>query len=88
MFDYLSSFHSFDRLPFDGLLFDGFCHLHSKEIFFKRLYFDSYKSFVIYSSGDGVDEENAAKCLGIPFWRVSSHTDLIALNNALDMHYI
>ena len=26
--------------------------------------------------------------MGFPFWRISSHSDLIALNNALDMHYI
>ena len=38
--------------------------------------------------GDGCDEESAAKGMGFPFWRISSHSDLIALNNALDMHYI
>ncbi|XP_014260124.1 eyes absent homolog 1 isoform X2 [Cimex lectularius] len=38
--------------------------------------------------GDGQDEESAAKQLNFPFWRVSSHTDLIALYNALDMGFL
>ena len=41
-----------------------------------------------FFSGDGSDEEMAAKTMNFPFWRVSSHTDLAALNNALDMQFI
>lgn len=38
--------------------------------------------------GDGQDEEAAAKQMNFPFWRVSSHTDLISLYNALDMGFL
>jgi hypothetical protein len=38
--------------------------------------------------GDSIEEEAAAKGMGFPFWRISAHSDLVALNNALDMHYI
>ena len=51
---------------------------HFHEIFILLLFF----------SGDGSDEEMAAKTMNFPFWRVSSHTDLAALNNALDMQFI
>ncbi|KAL1115158.1 hypothetical protein AAG570_007189 [Ranatra chinensis] len=38
--------------------------------------------------GDGQDEEQAAKQMNFPFWRVSSHNDLVALYNALDMGFL
>ena len=38
--------------------------------------------------GDGTDEESAAKALSFPFWRVSSHQDLAALNLALEKQLI
>ena len=38
--------------------------------------------------GDGSDEEMAAKSMNFPFWRITSHSDLQALNNALDMQFI
>ena len=39
-------------------------------------------------TGDGSDEEMAAKSMNFPFWRITSHSDLQALNNALDMQFI
>lgn len=38
--------------------------------------------------GDGQDEEAAAKAKNYPFWRVSSHSDIAALYNALDMNFL
>jgi len=38
--------------------------------------------------GDGKDEEMAAKNLNFPFWRVTSHNDLVAFYNALDMGFM
>ncbi|XP_014281324.1 eyes absent homolog 1 isoform X2 [Halyomorpha halys] len=38
--------------------------------------------------GDGIEEENAAKEMDFPFWRVSTHSDLIALYCALDKGYL
>ena len=39
-------------------------------------------------SGDGKEEEVAAKNMNFPFWRINSHNDLIAFYNALDMGYM
>ncbi len=39
-------------------------------------------------SGDGTDEETAAKALSFPFWRISCHNDLAALNLALEKQLI
>ena len=39
-------------------------------------------------SGDGKDEEVAAKQMNFPFWRISSHSDLVAFYNALDMGFM
>ncbi|KAG8195928.1 hypothetical protein JTE90_001162 [Oedothorax gibbosus] len=38
--------------------------------------------------GDGRDEEHAAKQMNFPFWRVSSHSDLVALHHALDLGHL
>ncbi|XP_050526642.1 eyes absent homolog 1-like [Daktulosphaira vitifoliae] len=38
--------------------------------------------------GDGHEEENAARQLNFPFWRISSRNDLAALYNALDMGFL
>lgn len=38
--------------------------------------------------GDGRDEEAAAKAKNYPFWRISGHSDLAALYNALDMGFL
>ncbi|XP_045540296.1 eyes absent homolog 2 [Papilio machaon] len=38
--------------------------------------------------GDGKDEEAAAKNKNYPFWRISGHSDIAALYNALDMGFL
>ncbi|VEN50850.1 unnamed protein product [Callosobruchus maculatus] len=38
--------------------------------------------------GDGQDEEAAAKALNFPFWRITSHNEIAALYNALDMDFL
>jgi EYA(Eyes Absent) family protein len=38
--------------------------------------------------GDGKDEETASKKLGFPFWRVVCHSDLLALQTALQMGHL
>jgi len=38
--------------------------------------------------GDGQDEEAAAKTLNFPFWRITSHSEIAALYNALDMDFL
>ncbi|XP_069355984.1 eyes absent homolog 2 isoform X1 [Maniola hyperantus] len=38
--------------------------------------------------GDGPDEEDAAKKKNYPFWRISGHSDIAALYNALDMGFL
>ena len=64
------------------LLFSG------KESCFDRIVqrFGRRSTFVVV--GDGSDEEMAAKTMNFPFWRVSGHSDLAALNNALDLQFI
>jgi hypothetical protein len=47
-----------------------------------------FKNLNYIISGDGSDEEMAAKTMNFPFWRVTSHNDLAALNNALDLQFI
>ena len=39
-------------------------------------------------TGDGKDEEVAAKTMNYPFWRINAHSDLIAFYNALDMGFM
>lgn len=59
-----------------------------KEACFDRIVqrFGRRSTFVVV--GDGSDEEMAAKSMNFPFWRITSHSDLQALNNALDMQFI
>lgn len=38
--------------------------------------------------GDGRDEEAASKQMNFPFWRISNHSDLAALNHALELSYL
>jgi len=38
--------------------------------------------------GDGKDEEVAARQMNFPFWRISSHNDMVAFYNALDMGFM
>ena len=46
-----------------------------------------YSNLLLFA-GDGKDEEMAAKNLNFPFWRVTSHNDLVAFYNALDMGFM
>ena len=39
-------------------------------------------------SGDGKDEEVAARQMNFPFWRINSHNDMVAFYNALDMGFM
>ena len=54
----------------------------------KLHFIDITSNFQIYSTGDGQDEEVAAKNMNFPFWRINSHNDLLALHNALEMQFI
>lgn len=38
--------------------------------------------------GDGAEEDQAAKQMAWPFWRISNHSDLTALHHALDLGYL
>ena len=51
-------------------------------------FFVIFKLCFYLISGDGSDEEKAAKQMNFPFWRINGHNDLAALNNALDMQFI
>jgi len=59
-----------------------------KEACFERIMtkFGRKSTYVVV--GDGKDEEVAAKTMNFPFWRISSHSDLIAFHNALDMGFM
>ena len=73
-----------------GLLISFFTNLKKNQFNFPEIFISICRNFYFYFifSGDGSDEEMAAKTMNFPFWRVSSHTDLAALNNALDMQFI
>ncbi|CAN8001723.1 unnamed protein product [Ixodes hexagonus] len=59
-----------------------------KESCFERIVARFGKKCTYVVVGDGKDEEAAAKQLGFPFWRVSSHSDLAALHHALDLGHL
>ena len=44
--------------------------------------------FLYGKTGDGSDEEVAARQMNFPFWRVERHQDLMALNAALEKELI
>ena len=48
---------------------------------------DSVNTIILFL-GDGKDEEAAARGMNFPFWRISSHNDLVAFHNALDMGFM
>ncbi|XP_068198200.1 eyes absent homolog 4 isoform X3 [Antennarius striatus] len=59
-----------------------------KESCFERI-MQRFGSKVVYVViGDGVEEEQAAKKHNMPFWRISSHSDLLALHQALEFEYL
>ncbi|XP_075233906.1 protein phosphatase EYA1-like isoform X2 [Lycorma delicatula] len=59
-----------------------------KESCFERIVSRFGRKCTYVVVGDGQDEEAAAKQLNFPFWRISSHSDLAALYNALDMGFL
>uniref|UniRef100_A0A8C0UTU4 Eyes absent homolog n=1 Tax=Cyanistes caeruleus TaxID=156563 RepID=A0A8C0UTU4_CYACU len=60
----------------------------SKESCFERIVsrFGTNITYVVI--GDGRDEEHAANQHNMPFWRISSHSDLLALHQALELEYL
>ncbi|XP_063218409.1 eyes absent homolog 2 [Bacillus rossius redtenbacheri] len=59
-----------------------------KESCFERIVSRFGRKCTYVVIGDGQDEEAAAKQLSFPFWRISSHSDMAALYNALDMGFL
>uniref|UniRef100_A0A8C4QHK0 Eyes absent homolog n=1 Tax=Eptatretus burgeri TaxID=7764 RepID=A0A8C4QHK0_EPTBU len=59
-----------------------------KESCFERITSRFGQKVVYVVVGDGSEEEQAAKKHSMPFWRVSSHSDLLALQHALEMEYL
>ncbi|XP_065200243.1 eyes absent homolog 2 isoform X2 [Planococcus citri] len=59
-----------------------------KESCFERIVSRFGRKCTYVVIGDGQDEETAAKQMTFPFWRISSHNDLAALYNALDMGFL
>ncbi|XP_030641922.1 protein phosphatase EYA4 isoform X3 [Chanos chanos] len=59
-----------------------------KESCFERIVsrFGTQITYVVI--GDGRDEEYAASQHNMPFWRISSHSDLLALHQALEFEYL
>uniref|UniRef100_A0A8C9WGQ7 Eyes absent homolog n=1 Tax=Scleropages formosus TaxID=113540 RepID=A0A8C9WGQ7_SCLFO len=59
-----------------------------KESCFERIVsrFGANVTYVVI--GDGRDEEHAATQHNMPFWRISSHSDLLALHQALELEYL
>lgn len=59
-----------------------------KESCFERIVsrFGTNITYVVI--GDGRDEEHAASQHNMPFWRISSHSDLLALHQALEFEYL
>ncbi|XP_034755909.1 eyes absent homolog 4 isoform X6 [Etheostoma cragini] len=59
-----------------------------KESCFERIMQRFGRKVVYVVIGDGVEEEQAAKKHNMPFWRISSHSDLLALHQALEFEYL
>ncbi|XP_056283788.1 eyes absent homolog 4 isoform X8 [Pseudoliparis swirei] len=59
-----------------------------KESCFERIVsrFGTNITYVVV--GDAKDEEHAASQHNMPFWRISSHSDLLALHQALEFEYL
>nr|CAD89531.1 eyes absent protein [Dugesia japonica] len=59
-----------------------------KESCFERISsrFGRKSTYVVV--GDGKDEETAARQVNWPFWRISSHSDIVALHHALSLGYL
>ncbi|KAF3703551.1 Eyes absent -like protein 1 [Channa argus] len=59
-----------------------------KESCFERVIQRFGRKVVYIVIGDGVEEEQGSKKHNMPFWRISSHSDLMALHHALDLEYL
>uniref|UniRef100_A0A8C6R4N5 Eyes absent homolog n=1 Tax=Nannospalax galili TaxID=1026970 RepID=A0A8C6R4N5_NANGA len=59
-----------------------------KESCFERIMQRFGRKVVYVVIGDGVEEEQAAKKHNMPFWRISNHSDLLALHQALELEYL
>ncbi|XP_073794496.1 protein phosphatase EYA4 isoform X29 [Danio rerio] len=59
-----------------------------KESCFERVMQRFGRKVVYVVIGDGVEEEQAAAKHNMPFWRISSHSDLLALHQALEFEYL
>uniref|UniRef100_A0A3P8XP20 Eyes absent homolog n=1 Tax=Esox lucius TaxID=8010 RepID=A0A3P8XP20_ESOLU len=59
-----------------------------KEGCFERIMQRYGRKVVYVVIGDGVEEEQAALKHNMPFWRISSHSDLLALHQALEFEYL
>ncbi|XP_025831119.1 eyes absent homolog 2 isoform X2 [Agrilus planipennis] len=59
-----------------------------KESCFQRIVARFGRTCTYVVIGDGQDEEAAAKALNFPFWRITSHSEIAALYNALDMDFL
>ncbi|XP_063907929.1 eyes absent homolog 2-like isoform X2 [Zophobas morio] len=59
-----------------------------KESCFERIVARFGRKCTYVVIGDGQDEEAAAKAMNFPFWRISSHSEIAALYNALDMEFL
>ncbi|XP_072427516.1 eyes absent homolog 1 isoform X2 [Chiloscyllium punctatum] len=59
-----------------------------KESCFERIIQRFGRKVVYVVVGDGVEEEQASKKHAMPFWRISSHSDLMALHHALELEYL
>lgn len=59
-----------------------------KESCFERVIHRFGRKAVYIAVGDGVEEEQGSKKHNMPFWRISSHSDLVALHHALEQDYL
>ncbi|XP_072007836.1 protein phosphatase EYA1 isoform X5 [Engystomops pustulosus] len=59
-----------------------------KESCFERIVQRFGRKVVYVVVGDGVEEEQGAKKHSMPFWRITSHSDLMALHHALELEYL
>ncbi|XP_068893134.1 eyes absent homolog 2 isoform X2 [Tenebrio molitor] len=59
-----------------------------KESCFERIVARFGRKCTYVVIGDSQDEEAAAKAMNFPFWRITSHSEIAALYNALDMDFL
>ncbi|XP_078456551.1 protein phosphatase EYA1-like isoform X2 [Lampetra planeri] len=59
-----------------------------KESCFERVVSRFGRKVAYVVIGDGQDEEQTSKQHNMPFWRISSHSDLMALHHALELEYL